>query len=116
MELHSIQDNYKKVRDYLLLEETSFIENYNEEEVNRIIELGIKQKIRLKSKRKLDNEAFNKLTAQKAFPLQLSIEHTANELGTNGVYCTSHRRQVNITPLNNQENKIKVTLEMELYN
>lgn len=116
MELHSIQDNYKKVRDYLLLEEPSFIERYNEKEVDRIIELGIKQKIRLRSDKNLDEDIFNRLISGKNFFLEPYIEHTANELGKNGFYCNYHRRQINIKPINNEEYIIRITLEIELRN
>lgn len=116
LELHSIQENYQKVRDYLLLEEPSFLERYTEEEVDRIIELGIKQKIRLKARRPLDKTIFDPLLAKNSFLLEPYIEHTANHLGNNGFYCTYHRRQINIFPISNTEYKIYVTVELELQN
>ena len=116
VEIHSIKSNYEKVRDYLLLEEPSFIGRYSEEEVDKIIELGIKRKIQLKSSRCLDIDNFNWLVSGKNFLLEPYIEYTAEQLGNKGFYCKSHRRQINITPISNEHYKIHITVELELSN
>lgn len=114
VEMHSIKKNYEKVRDYLLLEEPSFIERYGEEEVDKILNLAIKQKVKLKSRKELEINSFNWLMSGKNFLLEPYIEYTAEQLGDKGFYCTSHRRQINITPISNVHYKIHVTVELEL--
>lgn len=116
VEIHSIKSNYEKVRDYLLLEEPSFIERYSEEEVDKIIDLAIKRKIELKSNRCLDLDIFNWIVSGKNFLLEPYIEYTAEQLGNKGFYCKSHRRQINITPISNEHYKIHITVELELSN
>ena len=116
IEIHSIQDNYQKVRDYLLLEEPSFIERYNEEEVDRIIELGIKQKIRLNSEKNIDKLSLDRLTERKNFLLEPYVVQMSEQLGSEGFYCKYHRRQININPISNEEYKIDITIELELQN
>lgn len=116
VEMHSIKKNYEKVRDYLLLEEPSFVERYNEDEVDKIIDLAIKQKIRLKSSRNLDKENFEWLVAGDKFLLEPYIDYTAKMLGEKGFYCKSHRRQINVMPVKDNHYKIHITVEMELSN
>lgn len=116
VEMHSIKKNYEKVRDYLLLEEPSFIERYNENEIDKIIDLAIKQKIRLRSHKKLDKENFEWLVAGDKFLLEPYIEYTAEQLGEKGFYCKSHRRQINIEPIEDNHYEIHVTVELELSN
>lgn len=116
VEMHSIKKNYENVRDYLLLEEPSFIERYSENEVDKIIDLAIKQKVRLKTKHNLEEDGFNRLVSGNSFLIKPYIDYTAEELGSNGFYCTSHRRQINITPINNEHYNIHITVEVELKN
>lgn len=114
VEMHSIKKNYEKVRDYLLLEEPSFIERYGEREIDKILDLAIKQKVKLKSKKELEKNNFDWLMSGKNFLLEPYIEYTAEQLGSKGFYCKSHRRQINITPISNAHYKIHVTVELEL--
>lgn len=116
LEIHSIQNNYEKVRDCLLLEEPSFISRYNEEEINSILNLAIKRKIELKSKKQLNSELFNHLLDGSNFFLKSYIEHTASLFSNTGFYCRYHRRQINIEPLADESYKINVTVELELQN
>lgn len=116
LEIHSIQNNYEKVRDCLLLDEPSFISRYNEEEVTQILNLGIKRKIELNSNKQLNPELFNYLLDGSNFFLKSYIEQTAKLFGDNGFYCSYHRRQLNIEPLIDESYKINVTVELELQN
>lgn len=116
MEMHSVQDNYQKVRDFLLLEEPSFIERYDMQEVDRIIELAIKQKICLYSKKPFSNKLFAQMIDEQKFFLKSYIEYTASLLGEKGFYCSYHRRQININPKLNDHYNINITVEVELQN
>lgn len=116
MEIHTIQNVSEQIRDNLLLREPSFIEHYSDEELNKFIQIAIKQKIKLKSNKNINDNLLEKLISEHDFPLMSYIEQTATHIGNLGFYCVYHKRQINISPMLNGQYNINVILEVELQN
>lgn len=116
LELHTIQNGYIKVRDCLFLEKPSFIERYNENEIDKLIDYAIVRKIQICSNNKNIDENFQQCLIGQDSIIQPFIKYTAQLLGKEGIYCSSHRRQINIDPKHNTEYNINITVEVEFVN
>lgn len=116
LERHTMKDYYRKVRDDLMLNAPSFVERYTEKEVDGLIEVAFRRKLRLNLGGKENPEVFRRLVDGNHFLIRPYIEQTVLELGRNRFYCENHRRQINIEPISNTEYRIEITVEAELKN
>ena len=116
LERHTMKDYYRKVRDDLMLNAPSFVERYTEKEVDGLIEVAFRRKLRLHLGGKENPEVFRRLVDGEHFLIRPYIDQTVLELGKNRFYCESHRRQINIEPISNTEYRIEITVEVELKN
>ena len=116
LERHTMNDFYCKVRDDLMLNDTSFVERYTEKEVDGLIEVAFRRKLRLHLGGKENPEVFRRLVDGEHFLIRPYIEQTVLELGKHRFYCESHRRQINVEPISNTEYRIEITVEVELKN
>lgn len=103
LERHTMNDYYHKVRDDLLLNDPSFVERYTEKEVDDLIEVAFRRKLRLNLGGKENPEVFRWLVDGEHFLIRPYIEQTVLELGRNRFYCESHRRQINIESIDSFE-------------